>query len=130
MYFQSSLPMYLGVWLLVWFMLLCHLTVRSSRDSPLCLGVLDCLERRHWLPGDYFKAHVRLRDETEITVVVARRLVAKLLGERGQAEVLILYQPKQAYSIVIGARASAEPEMEGGIRSARDIPPPGSFRSR
>jgi hypothetical protein len=130
MYFQSPVSAAFGVWLLLFFILCCRAMVRSSRHCALRLGVLEALGRRHWLPGDYFKAYAWIGDETETPVLVARRLVADLLQEQGQAEVLMLYEPKQAYSIVIGARAVAAPEIEVGIRSSRDLPPSGSFRVR
>lgn len=41
-----------GVWLLVWYLRCLVVTVRSYRCTPLRLGVVQALERRHWLPGD------------------------------------------------------------------------------
>lgn len=110
-----ALALAAGWWLLLpvgfcvlYFM--CRLTNsmrRYCRDTPLCRGVIDALERPHSVWRDQSMARARLADGEEALVSLPTRLVLGMLEEQGRAEVMFLYDPTAPHSVVIGARAIA-----------------------
>lgn len=81
-------------------------TVRYFRHSPVVIGVIETL-KRHPLLHDYSTAQARLTDGREIPVTFPTLLAGDILDEQGAVEVMVLYDPKSEYSMVIAARATS-----------------------
>jgi hypothetical protein len=97
-----------GVMVFILYLWMYVKTVRHFRNSPIMSGVIDALTP-HPIVGNCSTAEAKLADGRTTVVVVATRLAADILKERGRADVVFLYDSKSEYSNVIGVRPMANP---------------------
>jgi hypothetical protein len=93
-----------GVWLLLWYLLMLRTMVGTCKETPLYTGIVEKMKGRHWLLFDVSLAQVRLPNGQTVTVAVSNRLVGPAIEQQGRVEVMFLYDPKAAYSMMIAAR--------------------------
>jgi hypothetical protein len=91
-----------GVWAFVRFFQLVRATVLMSRDMPIRLGTVEVLGRRSRAQG-ITMAQARLEGGEEVSVGMPDRLAA-IGGWQGGAEVAVLYDAEQPYSLVVCIR--------------------------
>ncbi|SRR6266852_1222495 len=98
-----------GSVLLVFYVRLFWLTVRSRRDSPLLVAVIGTMEHHpHPFVRNYSTARARLADGREVSVYLPVELLAshalELIKDHGQAEVLF-FGGSKGDALVVGVRA-------------------------